>query len=164
MNNIMVDNWFMEEVIADICDQKIHCSNYYAELLMVIIDNASNDMSPIDFAFHLKNEGAVVKYRLYLREIELALEKQNWKELRYLLRCSNDAVNSVISMDKKRLNGISVGIFPTPSIMFKHDKITATMSTSPTLSIEHFEKHFKKFNITFLKDVTKYAINDMHIW
>lgn len=113
-------------------------------LVNFIIDNASNDMSPIDFAFHLKNEGTVVKYRSYLRKIEFALEKQDWKELRNLLRCSDDAVNSVISMDKKRLNGISVGIFPTPSIMFKYDKITATISTSCTLSIEHFENHFKK--------------------
>lgn len=133
-------------------------------LVNFIIDNASNDMSPIDFAFHLKNEGAVVKYRSYLREIEVALEKQNWKELRYLLRCSDDAISSVISMDKKRLKGISVGIFPTPSIMFKHDNITATISTSPILAIEHFEKHFKKLNLTFIKNITEYAINDMHIW
>ncbi len=133
-------------------------------LVNFIIDNAPSDMSPIEFALHLKNEGAVVKYRRYLREIEVALEKQDWKELRYLLHCSEDAINSVILMDKKRLKGILVSIFPTPSMMFKHDKITATISTSPTLSIEHFEKHFKKFNLMFLKDITKYAINDMHIW
>lgn len=50
-------------------------------LVNFIIDNATNDMSPIDFAFHLKNEGTVVKYRSYLRKIEFALEKQDWKEL-----------------------------------------------------------------------------------
>lgn len=129
-----------------------------------IIDNTSNNMSPIDFAFHLKNEGAVVKYRSYLREIEIALEKQNWRELRYLLRCSDDAINSVISIDKKRLIGISVNILPTPSIMFKYNTTTATISSSPSLAIDGFEEHLKKFNLTFLKDVTKYAINDMHIW
>lgn len=133
-------------------------------LVNFIIDNASNDMSPIDFAFHLKNEGAVVKYRSYLNEVEMALEKQNWKELRHLLRCSADAVNSIISMDRKKLNGISVSVFPTPSIMFKNDIIDATLSSSPSLTIAGFEKHFKKFNLIFLKDITKYAINDMHIW
>lgn len=133
-------------------------------LVNFIIDNASDNMSPIDFAFHLKNEGAVIKYRNYLREIEVALEKQDWKELRYLLGCSDDAINSVILMDKKRLNGISVGIFPIPSIMYKNDKITANISSNPSLTIEGFEKHFKKFNLIFLKDITKYAINDMHIW
>lgn len=127
-----------------------------------IIDNASNDMSPIDFALHLKNEGSVVKYRNYLKEIEIALEKQNWKELRYLLRCSEDAINSVISIDRKKLKSISVSIFPVPSIAFNQNKIGVTIS--PSLTIEGFQKYYKKFNLIFLKDVTKYAINNMKIW
>ena len=37
MNSIMVDNWFMEEVIADIKEQKTHRSRCYGELLMAIV-------------------------------------------------------------------------------------------------------------------------------
>lgn len=127
-----------------------------------IIDNAARDMTPVDFAFHLKNEGAVIKYRNYLRELEIALEKQNWKELRHLLRCSEDAVNSVISMDRNRLNGISVSFFPTPAIILKNNKIEASISSSPSLTIGEIGS--RKFNLTFLRDITKYAINDMRVW
>jgi len=133
-------------------------------LFNFIIDNASNNMTPVDFAFHLKNEGPVIRYRSYLREVETALEKQDWKELRYLLNCSGDAINSVISMDKKRLNSISADILPIPSVMFKHNNITASISSDFGLTIEGFEKYFKKFNLIFLKNITEYAINDMHIW
>lgn len=133
-------------------------------LVNYIIDNSTDNMTPVDFAFHLKNEGNVVRYREYLNSIENSLEHQNWKELRNLLLYSEDAVNSVISMDKKRLNGITVGILPVPSIIFKHKNITTTISSKPSLTIENFEKSFKKFNLTFLKDITKYAINDMRRW
>ena len=37
MNSIMVDNWFMEEVLADIHDKTIHASKPYADLLMAIV-------------------------------------------------------------------------------------------------------------------------------
>ena len=129
-----------------------------------IISNATDTMTPIDFAFHLKNEGAVIKYRNYLNEVETALEEQNWKELRFLLRCSNDAVNSVISLDKKRLNGICVELFPIPSIIYKGSSVNATLSPKPSFEINNPCKLFKKFNFTFLKDLTRYAINDMHRW
>lgn len=129
-----------------------------------IINNATDTMTPVDFAFHLKNEGSVIKYRHYLGEIENALEQQNWKELRFLLRCSDDAVNSVLSMDKKFLNKISVEFCPIPSVIYRGTNITASIPHQPFLEVNNFEKLYRKFNLTFLKDVTKYAINDMHRW
>lgn len=133
-------------------------------LVNFIFDNARNNMSPVDFAFHLKNEGPLIKYREYLNKIDVALENQDWLELRFLLSCSEEAVNTVISMDKKRLNRISVNILPTPSIMFESSNATVNLSNRPSLTINNFERHFKKFNLTFVKDITKYAINDMRRW
>lgn len=122
-------------------------------LVNFIFDNTPKGMTPVDYAFHLKNEGAVIKYRKYLSEVEDALEKQNWKELRFLLSCSNDVISKIVSLDKKHIGNITVRILPTPSIIL--NGISADISYTPP---------FRKIHLTFLKDLTRYAINDMKIW
>ena len=156
-----IEEYYVEsyKMLADFTNLKIKMPI----LSKYIFENTPESMTPVDFAFHLKNEGQVVKYRKYLDEIENALETQDWKELRYLNRCSEDAVNSVLLLDKKRLKGITVRILPTPSIMFNTSNVAAGLSLSPSFSINNFEKLFRKFNLTFIKDITKYAIDDMHI-
>lgn len=129
-----------------------------------IVDMATNNMSPVDFAFHLKNEGPVIRYREFLRNIDDSLEKQDWKELKYLLRCSEDAVSSVISMDSKKIESVSVEILPTPRVIFNFSGETVKIGEVPSLTLKQFEKHFKKFSLVFLKDITKYAIEDMRRW
>ncbi len=124
----------------------------------------SDYMSPVDFAFHLKNEGPVIRYRKFLRNIDDSLEKQDWKELKYLLRCSEDAVSSVISMDSKKIASVSVEILPTPRVIFNFSGETVKIGEVPSLTLKQFEKHFKKFSLVFLKDITKYAIEDMRRW
>lgn len=130
-----------------------------------ILDNTPNEMTPVEYAFHLKNEGAVIKYRQYLNQVEDALEKQNWKDLRFLLRCSNDAVSEVTSLDKKNLGSVKVRLLPTPSILLKYDGVSANISPTPSFEIKmKIQNPFGKIHLTFLKDLTKYAINDMKRW
>lgn len=134
-------------------------------LVNFIFDNMQDGMTPIDYAFHLKNEGPVIRYRQYFEEVEDALELQNWKELRFLLRCSNDIIADVTSLDKRMLESAVVSIIPTPSVSLKFKGIETTISSSPSLELKHFsDRTFKKMHLTFLKDLTQYAINDMKRW
>lgn len=156
-----IKNYYIEayKSLVDFSDLKIEIPI----LSKYIFDNSA-PMSAVDYAFHLKNEGPVIKYREFLNKIEFAFENQNWKELRELIYYSNDAVNSVLKIDNRGLNNISVKILPIPSIIFGNNDFEMNLSSTPFLTLRHFEKHFKKFNFVFLKDLTKYAINDMKIW
>lgn len=134
-------------------------------LVNFIIDNTPEEMTPIDYAFHLKNEGPVIKYRQYLTQVEDALEEQRWKDLRFLLSCSNDAISSIISMDKNNLGSVEVRILPTPSIILKSVGLDASVSQVPSLTLKKkINRPFRKMHLTFLKNLTKYAINDMKRW
>lgn len=132
-------------------------------LVNFIFDNTPKGMTPVDYAFHLKNEGAVIKYRKYLSQVEDALENQNWKDLRFLLRCSNDAVSEITSLDKKNLKSIGVRILPMLSILLKYDGVSADISHTPSFEV-NIQNPFRRIHLTFLKDLTRYAINDMKLW
>lgn len=134
-------------------------------LVNFIFDNTPNEMTPVDYAFHLKNEGAVINYRKYLSQVEDALENQNWRDLRFLLRCSSDAVSEITSLDKKNLKSIGIKILPMPSILLEYDGLNATISSEPSFEIKKkIQNPFRKIHLTFLKDLTRYAINDMKLW
>lgn len=134
-------------------------------LVNFIFDNTPKGMTPVDYAFHLKNEGAVIKYRKYLSQVEDALEKQNWKDLRFLLRCSSDAVSEITSLDKDNLSSIGVRILPMPSILLKYDGVSADISSTPSFEIKmSIQNPFRRIHLTFLKELTRYAINDMKLW
>ena len=128
-----------------------------------IFDNTPKGMTSVDYAFHLKNEGPVINYRKYLSHVEDALETQNWSELRYLLGCSTDVISDITSLDKKQIFSIGASIIPIPSLLLQIGGFNITASPS-TISIA-VEKcgSFKKMHLTFLRDLTKYAINDMHL-
>ena len=126
-------------------------------LVNYIFDNARGDMTPIDYAFHLKHEGPVIRYRQYLDQLIDALELQNWKELRFLLGCSNDAIADVISLDKKMFINAGASIFPLPSVYIQ--------VTSAAVEIkEFFNRPFRKMHLTFLKDLTQYGIDELKRW
>lgn len=110
-----------------------------------IIDNTPPNMSPFDFALHLKHERALIEFRQYLELVENALEHQNWSSLRYLLKNSEDVINGVIAIDKKKIASIDMTVFPMPSISLSTDVFIPK----------------RKIHLTFLKDLTNYAINDM---
>lgn len=134
-------------------------------LVNFIFDNTPKGMTPVDYAFHLKNEGSVIRYREYLSQVEDALENQNWKDLRFLLRCSNDAVSEIVSLDKKSIGSLRIRILPTPSVLLKYDGVNADISSTPSLEMKmNIQNPFRKIHLTFLKDLTRYAINDMKRW
>lgn len=132
-------------------------------LAKYIFDNTPEDMTPFDFAFHLKNEGPVIKYRQYLNEIEDALEKQNWKDLRYLLSCSEDAITDVLTLEKKGIENVTFDIWPMPSISLKFRNANVSISKTASFSIKASSSS-KKIHLTFLRHLTDYAINYMKLW
>lgn len=129
-------------------------------LARFILDKCPNEMSPINFALHLKHDGRIVRYREYLNQIESAVEMQSWEELRCLINCSDDAIKDVITMGKKSITHVSINLLPLPSVMLTANKLRIGISNSPTLSISH-ELPRRRFNLTFLKDLTRCAIDNL---
>jgi len=132
-------------------------------LAKYIFDNTPEGMTPFDFAFHLRNEGPVIRYRQYLNKVEDALENQNWKDLRYLLRCSEDTIADVLALDKKRFTSVVFNILPIPSISLKYRDIDASISKAPSFSIKT-NGSCRRLHLTFLRGLATYAINEMELW
>lgn len=132
-------------------------------LAKYIISNSNENMSPVDFSLHLKNYGSVIGYRRFLNEIDNAIENHDWQELNFLLKCSNDAINDILLINRKEIGCVSINLFPIPQLLFNHP-IEATLNLSKDFT--HFHKFIrnkkKMFNLVFLKDLTKYAVNDMN--
>ena len=132
-------------------------------LAKYILDNTPEGMTPFDYAFHLRNEGPVIKYKQYLNKVEDALENQNWKDFRYLLRCSEDTIADVLSLDKKSFESVTFNILPVPSISLKFRGVDTSISGAPSFSIKT-DGSYRRLHLTFLKDLTTYAINKMRLW
>ena len=64
-------------------------------LLNYVLNTAPLNFTAIEYAFHLKNEGAVVRYREYLRSLSECIEKNDVKELKRLIDCSKDVASDV---------------------------------------------------------------------
>lgn len=119
-----------------------------------VIKNRPDKMNPVEYALHLKHEGAVVAYRKYLSQIDEAIEKQNWRELRCLLRCSEDAVSDVISLDRKNIYSSKCCVVPNPTALLDLISINIGLLPNPTISISLDLKGFsniKKTRLTFFK-------------
>lgn len=116
-------------------------------LVDFIIQNTPKEMSYIDFALHLKNEGPVVQYRKYLSDIEDALEKREWYILNEMLKSSEEIVTKTVNMDRKSIGTITLDIVPVPAISFSKE----------------FSLSRKKFHLSFLEDLTRFAFNGRKI-
>lgn len=110
-----------------------------------IIHNTPESMTPVDYAIHLANEGPVLRYRDYLARIESCIENQEFAQLRLLLKESRDVVDEVLRMDNDSIPSLDMTIFPTPSI---------------SIGME-FKFPKKKMHLTFLRDLTEYATNEL---
>ena len=118
-------------------------------------------MTAIEYALHLRNEAATINYRNYLEEIENNLNLQKWGELRHLLKVSEDVVQDVIALDKKYISKLDISVSITPSVVLDFISNNAKLSTPILLSIKDKFLHSPKVNLTFLKDLTKFALNDL---
>ena len=110
-------------------------------LVNYIINNTPDDMSSVDYAFHLKNEGPVVAYRRYLVELEKAFNKQDLRELSRLRTYSKEVVQGIINMDVT-IGSADFSILPLPGI-------------SLTRSIDIA----KKIHLTFLEDLARFSLS-----
>ena len=129
----------------------------------IIMKDTPTGMSPVEYAFHLRQEGAVIRYRSYLAQLSDTIEQQNWREYRRLLSCSTDAIQDVLRLDKGRIGSINASIYPTLNATI--DMSFFTVSTDPqkllTINLEKL-KH-RKYHLTFLRDLTKHGINRIEI-
>lgn len=130
-------------------------------LVQYAIENTPDGMSAIEYALHLRNEGATINYRKYLEEIEKNLNLQKWVELRHLLKLSEDVVHDVIALDKKHIGKLDISVSITPSILFDFVSNNAKLSTPVLFSIKDKFLNSPKIHLTFLKDITKFAVNDL---
>lgn len=130
-----------------------------------IIDNTPNNMTPTEFAFHLRHERAVVRYRKYLQEIDKALYHNNLLEADYLLHQSEEAVESVLSIDKTRMQRIYATILPVSSLilnlcsslLFQNQvdwSVIAEYLTKAVIAIS------RNYRLAFLRDITRYVANN----
>lgn len=132
-------------------------------LTQFIIANTPEGMSPVEHAFHMRMEGPLIQYRKYLQELSNAVEQQDWKEFRKLGSFSIDAVKSVIEMDKGHTRSITASILPTPTIMLDTGFLTASTDPSKIATIKLSDLKYKKYHLTFLRDLTKFGINKISL-
>lgn len=127
-----------------------------------ILDGTPAGMTPVEYALQLRQEGPVIRYRAYLARVEQALEAQDWKQLRQLLAASREAVEGVLALDRKRTGSVTVKLLPTPSVVVNYGGVKGELSASPGLSFEL--KPGRKMHLTFLKELTAYAIHDRKLF
>ena len=112
-------------------------------LVDFIIQNAPKNMSYVEYALHLRQEGWVVQYRNYLDDIERALQNNEWKALGEMLKYSDSIVSHIINVDKKSIASINFKIAPIPSL-----------SISKSLDISK-----NKVQLSFLENLAKFALS-----
>lgn len=134
-------------------------------LTRYIFDYTPDIMTPVDYAFHLRETGPVIAYRNYLTQLEAALETQNFKELDYLLKASKDAIAEVLSLNKKAIGSVEVTIFPRPSILLKLGDIKVSFSPNPVIAVGTTVPNFqKKIQLTFLKNLARFATHEKRLY
>lgn len=129
--------------------KNVHKTIKMPVLTKFIFDNTPNGMLPVEYAFHLKYEEPVIKYRQYLDKLQTALSN-DIKEFDFLVKCSDDVVSDVISMDSKKILSFNVclNISPIPSF-----QVSASVNVNKETSMER-----NKIPLTFLRDLTEHAI------
>lgn len=134
-------------------------------LTSYIFDNTPINMTPTDFAFHLRESGPAVKYRNYLLELEKTLANQDFKELSYLINASKDATNDFLKEHRRALQSIQATLIP--SLLFQicnSTHINSTLSPS-SLKIDALcPLNPRNLRFTFLRDLSKYALSERKLW
>lgn len=132
-------------------------------LASYILKETPKELSPVAYAFHLRQEGAVIRYREYLAQLSEAIERQDWKEYRQLIACSTDAIQGVLTLDKGQIGSINAGIFPTLNATIDTPYFSASTDPAKILSVKLDNLKRRKYHLTFLRDLTKHGINHMEI-
>lgn len=130
-------------------------------LASYIVDRAIEEgMSPVDYAFHLREESSVIRYRQYLCEVITSLETGANHRYEELCRYSKEIIYDLLSLDrKKRIITIGFKLLPFPHIYFK--KSNPSSASSQKVSPVEFERTIEinphKVQLAFVKDLAMYA-------
>lgn len=161
---------FIDSLISDQISNTIRSflgsTDFFIEvpaLAQYIINNTPPDMTPAEFAFHLREEGPVIKYRQYLKELSNAFNADDVIELGYLQSLSKEVVSDVFSVGKGRLKRARFKLFPNFSFSTSTNIGDFGIAISP-LGIsgiwEITAQTFTRKNLTFLTDMTYCVTED----
>lgn len=119
----------------------------YPVLIDYIVQTTTNEMSYIDRALHLKQEGPVYKYREYLSDMEQAFEKSDFRLLNDMKRYSEELVRNIARMDDQNIWTTGLSIFPMLGV-----------SISKGINIKK-----RKVRLAFLNELGKFSFNGRKI-
>lgn len=140
-----------------------HASIKVPSLVRYIFDRAAHEgMSPIDFAFHLREEGPVVRYREHLHEMIQAYGTENARKVNELQRCDDDAIADVLSIDPKTIKLIAeIPVVGCPKISIEKAFGSASASISPSRVKLKVRVDPSYWGTIFLSDLAEHAISNV---
>ena len=81
-----------------------------------IIRNREEKCPLIISALHMSCEGAFVRFREFLDEIDRAINEDDINQVLYLTKNIRDATNEIFKLDRDNITSVDVGLFPNPGI------------------------------------------------
>lgn len=135
-------------------------------LAQYIINCTPPDMTPAEFAIHLREEGPTIRYRQYLKEFSDAFRSENALELGYLQSISREVVSDVLAMGKRSIKSMHCRLFPSFSFSANTSIGEIGINISPTGisgTWSTAEKTFHRKNLTFLTDITQNIAQNVHV-
>lgn len=118
-----------------------------------IIDNTPPEMTPVEYAFHLRTYNAVRHYRDYLQDMSTAAAKNDVLELGYLKSQARNAIAEVFVEVGTGLGSKTAKVLP--NFLDILDPIEAVKKGSDLLQKLH--ESDKKMRLVFLKDLTRHT-------
>lgn len=134
-------------------------------LVKYIFDCAIREgVSPVDFAFDLRDRKPVKDYRNYLQQLIQAYRTVNVRKAIELQSEASDAVANVVSLNKKKITvSGELPIFALPKFSFEIASRSASVTASTSGIKVKVRINPHHFNFTFLSELAEHAINDVDI-
>lgn len=118
-----------------------------------IIDHTPSEMTPVEYAFHLREYGSVCRYRDYLQQFAAAAAKCNALELGHLKAMAKDAIAEVFAEVGHDLLSKPAQVLPNfvppTNLLSVPGKVLAIRKM--------LQERDKKMPLVFLKDLTSHT-------
>lgn len=140
-----------------------HASIKVPSLVKYIFNRAAHEgMSPIDVAFHVREEGPVVRYREHLHKTIQVYGTGDVRKVNELQRYNDDAIADVLSVDPERINLVAeIPIFSCPKISIEKDFGSVSASVSPSGVKLKARVNPRHLGTMFLSDLAEHAISNV---